>query len=127
MKGEVKMANYWKLPRKSYVELEAECNRIREALMDIAKLTNYECSKRDLKQSGVELLTIKQISEKALKPTNADRIRQASDEELLDWLVDHACLLGISRTERCSDIDGCRKCWKRWLKYENTEEEIKND
>lgn len=117
------MRNYFKLPEKSYVDLEAECNRMRAALVDIVKLANYECAKKDLKQSGVELLTIKQISEKALKITNADRIRQASDRELLEWLVDHACTAGLSCNERCHDIDGCRECWESWLKCKNTEKE----
>ena len=35
--------------------------------------------------------------------TNAEWLRSLSDEQLLDWLVDHACMTERSCNERCHD------------------------
>lgn len=47
--------------------------------------------------------------------TNGERIRAMSDEELLEWLVDHACMTERSCNERCHDTKMCRECLKRWM------------
>jgi len=55
--------------------------------------------------------------------TNADKIRQMNDEELLEWLdsIGNACM--SDDTERCDDYEDCRECWKDWLRSSaNTQE-----
>ena len=47
--------------------------------------------------------------------TNAEWLRSLSDEQLLDWLVDHACMTERSCNERCHDTKMCRECLKRWM------------
>lgn len=47
--------------------------------------------------------------------TNAEWLRSLSDEQLLDWLVDHACMTERSCNERCHDAKMCRACLKRWM------------
>ena len=54
------------------------------------------------------------------KPSNADRIRAMSDEEMAEFLEN----LGICPefdNELCNNLDGCPEgdsCWLRWLKKE---------
>lgn len=51
-------------------------------------------------------------------PTNADRIRSMTDEELAD-VLDHACPLdnrGRDCGEDIEEFDKCKKCWLGWLK-----------
>ena len=57
--------------------------------------------------------------------TNAERIRAMSDEELLEWLIDHACLAGISGNARCKNTKMCRDCWKIWLGWLQSDESKK--
>lgn len=46
--------------------------------------------------------------------TNAERIRQMTDEELLEWLCDvGACMVG-NNSPHCGD-NRCCECWKDWL------------
>lgn len=47
--------------------------------------------------------------------TNAEWLRSLSDEQLLDWLVDHACMTERSCNERCHDAKMCRACLKLWM------------
>ena len=44
--------------------------------------------------------------------TNADKIRQMSDEELLEFLygIPNSCIL-----ERCDNYEDCLSCWQAWL------------
>ena len=44
--------------------------------------------------------------------TNADKIRQMTDEELLEWVagLSNACM--DYDIERCGDYKTCRECWK---------------
>lgn len=44
--------------------------------------------------------------------TNADKIRQMTDEELLEWVdgLSNACM--DYDIERCDDYETCRECWK---------------
>lgn len=48
--------------------------------------------------------------------TNADKIRQMSDEELAEWLAEHQ-KIGDAETHR----DGYRQLWFDWLKQEVSE------
>lgn len=60
------------------------------------------------------------------KPSNADRIRAMTDEELAEFAVStgQGCAPGENLVECCFDHkDGpveadCRKCWLDWLKEE---------
>ena len=54
-------------------ELEAECDRLREALKEIAEFADSECGKRIPAPSCVEFLTINRYAEKALKGTGECR------------------------------------------------------
>ena len=51
---------------------------------------------------------------------NADKIRQMSDEELLEWLdglhldYDIMCMCDYDPA-RCKNYVKCRECWKDWL------------
>ncbi len=47
--------------------------------------------------------------------TNAERIRQMGDEELLQFLygMPNACM--DDGIERCDDYEDCRECWMAWL------------
>lgn len=53
--------------------------------------------------------------------TNADKVRQMTDEELLEWLrmlkwLDcMSCVCMDYALERCKDYVTCRECWKDWL------------
>lgn len=48
--------------------------------------------------------------------TNADKIRQMTDEELLEWVVDKVDFVCMAYgTERCRKCESCRSCWKDWL------------
>lgn len=47
--------------------------------------------------------------------TNADKIRQMTDEELLEWLDCMSCVCMDYALERCKDYVTCRECWKDWL------------
>ena len=56
------------------------------------------------------------------KPTNADRIRQMSDEELAECFmsertVPHCPPIDLSKYAPCDDIS-CVECWVEWLKKE---------
>lgn len=56
------------------------------------------------------------------KPTNADRIRSMTDEELATWIseeyyVPH-CPTGDGCPDDLGDHDGCDVCWMKWLKQE---------
>lgn len=53
------------------------------------------------------------------KPTNADRIRDMSDEELADTLF--ASCLEIMKLEECTNTDNCgvcKRCVLEWLQSE---------
>lgn len=47
--------------------------------------------------------------------TYADKIRQMSDEELLEFLygMPNACM--DDDIERCDDYEDCQSCWRAWL------------
>ena len=48
------------------------------------------------------------------KQTNADRIRNMSDEELADTLFD-SCLEVMHKDECYADVEMCKKCILEWL------------
>ena len=56
--------------------------------------------------------------------TNADRIRQMTDEELADHFAYYKfiCPSNIENSEQC--IKECEKCWMNWLKQAATESEV---
>lgn len=64
--------------------------------------------------------------------TNEDKIRQMTDEELLDWLdglhldYDILCMCDYDPA-RCKNYVGCRECWKDWLAEEADENREKKD
>ena len=56
------------------------------------------------------------------KITNADRIRNMTDEELVEWIckidVDcDRCLIASKRYKACR-VGNCEKAWLEWLKQE---------
>lgn len=51
------------------------------------------------------------------KHTNADRIRNMSDEELADTLFD-SCLEVMHKDECHADVGMCKKCISEWLQSE---------
>lgn len=63
------------------------------------------------------------------KPTNADRIRSMSIEELAEFLYTVAAF-GIKRQyegvpcDSCYERNECAKCWKEWLELETEEGEF---
>lgn len=50
-------------------------------------------------------------------PTNGDRIRSMSDEELAERFFLFPCVHVLDDKVICKD-DGCKKCWMRWLREE---------
>lgn len=54
--------------------------------------------------------------------TNADRIREMTDEDLAQHLFDvanYACPPGKEFTDIfCGKYPDCKKCWLNWLKHE---------
>ena len=46
--------------------------------------------------------------------TNADKVRQMTDEELLEWLCDVGACMVDNNSPHCGD-NRCRECWKDWL------------
>lgn len=61
------------------------------------------------------------------RPTNADRIRFMSDEELAE-LLDDICTNGILAIDSnmpcdcCTEKTECKDCWKEWLRSETEEQ-----
>lgn len=55
-------------------------------------------------------------------PSNADRIRSMTDEELAEWVNHHTavCVPG-KRPGRDCPVGACGKCWLAWLKQEVSE------
>lgn len=54
--------------------------------------------------------------------TNADRIRQMTDEELANWLGIY-CLWAIQINIPCvNSFNSCEECWLDWLKEEAEDE-----
>ena len=59
------------------------------------------------------------VNAKPPKPTNADRLRSMTDEELAEWIAEYTdCLCGIHKPG-CSKTKGtCVATWLDWLKQE---------
>lgn len=57
---------------------------------------------------------------KPRKPqTNADKIRQMSDEELAGWLAKHNERSAVCPNFGAHDCQAsCKQCWLEWLKQE---------
>ena len=55
------------------------------------------------------------------KPTNADRIRSMSDEELAKFLNDSDGCIYETSDVRCDEDTECSNCIRKWLKSEVTE------
>ena len=56
---------------------------------------------------------------KAKPETNADRIRNMTDEKLAIVFSDHAsCELCPAIQEKCGYGNGCQEAWLKWLKQE---------
>lgn len=59
------------------------------------------------------------------KESNADRIRNMTDEELVEWIckldIDcDRCLIESKRYKACR-VGNCEKAWLEWLKQECTD------
>ena len=54
------------------------------------------------------------------RPSNADKIRAMSDEELADYFGELTCFPGASR-EICRGVSNCYWCWLKWLEQEAQE------
>ena len=52
------------------------------------------------------------------KPTNADRIRSMTGEELADYFSELSCWPNAGR-EDCRGMANCKDCWLDWLKEES--------
>lgn len=54
------------------------------------------------------------------KPSNADRIRSMTDEELADWLGVYCNGQTAQEVGKpcVSDMGSCKECWLDWLKQE---------
>ena len=48
------------------------------------------------------------------QPTNADRIRAMTDEELAEFLAEYRC---THKAPHCMEVN-CAQCWLEWLKKE---------
>lgn len=48
--------------------------------------------------------------------TNADKIRQMTDEELAEWIL-NAHNGGCPNVEKCNEVT-CYACWLDWMKQE---------
>lgn len=67
------------------------------------------------------------VNAKLQKPTNYDRLRAMSVEELAEFMNCGACPPEKDVSELCHDEDGgsvpdmCNLCWFNWLKQEASE------
>ena len=53
-------------------------------------------------------------------PTNADRIRSMTDEELAEWIADHTNCVDCNLVARCKGMNiNCNYAWLSWLKEES--------
>ena len=52
-----------------------------------------------------------------IAPTNADRIRAMTDEEMAEFCAGLGCHPGASR-ETCKGVNQCQACWLDWLRQE---------
>ncbi len=61
-------------------------------------------------------------------PTNADRIRSLSDEELINFfeLEVNACPPDTYEYKWCDTDDDCKRCWLEWLQQPYISEDIKS-
>ncbi len=70
------------------------------------------------KELNVSRQYVQQVVHKYYKPTNADRIRAMSDEEIAGTMVT-GCPPSDSVREmmmpECTEDGGCFKCWLDWL------------
>ena len=54
--------------------------------------------------------------------TNAERIRQMTDEELISFFARDYCPPAQSIGPSCTGKEVCFQCWRTWLKSDNPDE-----
>lgn len=76
------------------------------------------CGWQQEERENITRVSIATVNRK--KPTNADRIRAKSDDEMASWLALHPCLPNCpAQTDECfksSKLENCTKQWLDWLK-----------
>ena len=75
----------------------------------------------DCKTAGENEVACKDFERKP-KLTNADRIRQMTDEELADWITDGHDLCDLCQFSTCGPESVCEKGVLEWLKQEVSED-----
>lgn len=86
-------------------------------------LKNGELFRLDQKIKWPIAKTVNVITGETHYPTNADRIRSMTDEELAEFMRpwDSGCPRWKENPLPCSDWDNCGECWLKWLKKEGEE------
>lgn len=57
------------------------------------------------------------VNTKLTKPSNGDKIRSMTDEELADWFSIYCCR-NKTYDAHCDTFRNCKACWADWLKEE---------
>ena len=107
-KKECALCNYWRI----YMTGIHKCS-----------LEDGNCP-YDKNKEGGEAISIlsDMVGDNDNKQTNADRIRNMSDDELADTLFDD-CLEVMHKDECHADVGMCKKCISEWLQSEVKTEE----
>lgn len=94
------------------------CNEIEDFTCDISQQTMNDIVSAE---SRMIFDKAKEISAEITTPpkTNADRIRQMTDEELADWLAEHGnCRVCAWYRKECVKHVTCKRGVAEWLKQE---------
>jgi hypothetical protein len=99
------------------------CDEIENALSDA-----WNSGAIEYELAGHIVSFAKKIAAEITAPpkSNADRIRQMTDEELAEWLLgeaNYSCNICIRQNEKSSCYDySCEECVAKWLKQEVSED-----
>lgn len=107
------------------VKIAKLCNEIEDIACDISQQTMYDIISAE---SRMIFDKAKDIFAEITAPpkSNADRIRQMTDEELAEFFCQISqCCLNDAGCSMCPIYDGCAQnvmCVERWLKQEVSED-----
>lgn len=98
----------------SLLELEADCNSIKEALNELLGITLRNLLANGVKDEGDELVTIR-LSDKSIKPTymGIDIPKTMTDEEYLDSINISNELRLMKAVELCGSYENYKALEKR--------------
>lgn len=108
------------------VKIAKLCNEIEDIACDISQQTMNDIISAE---SRMIFDKAKEISAEISAPpkSNADRIRQMTDEELAEWITDGHDLCDLCQFSTCRPEFNCEQGVLQWLKQEVSEDAGKTD